>query len=183
MRTPPYNVPYHGPDHKIRCAVCSIGMLRSRAVFMVVDAPGYPRKQLLVHPECFDKPQPRAIRPVPPAPQPPDVIQEMTITEPTYSAMTLTSATTPISAGVATTITLTGTNFHDSMVGRVDGQSRPTTYVSSTSMTMTVYAADAVSGRTLKVDVFTFRVPDGTSETPAAIQAANHTSAVNVVVS
>lgn len=65
----------------------------------------------------------------------------------------LTTATSPISPGVTSTLTLTGSALTTYCRARVNRQQRPTTYVSSTELQVQVYAADAVSGASLVVDV------------------------------
>ena len=74
-----------------------------------------------------------------------------------FAVPTLTSIS-PTNADEGTTdltCTLTGTNFEPETVVRVDGNSRATTYISSTSISFTVTTADMASDGTLSITAFT----------------------------
>lgn len=167
MKVPERNTATWDGDYLVRCGNCDTQGLRSRMVWQQVDAPGFPRKNLLVHYECWDRPNPRANRPRPRPLTPPDHIQWPTAGETVADQVetpAVSSVTSPISPGVATDITVTGTGFTQYSRGRVNRQHRPTTYVSATQLTLTIYATDAVSGASLVVDVQSMVVPsDGST--------------------
>ena len=69
-----------------------------------------------------------------------------------------------ISAGGAGfTMTLTGTNFVSSSVAQVKGSARTTTFVSATSLTAAITAADIATGGTAAITVFTPTPGGGTT--------------------
>jgi hypothetical protein len=70
------------------------------------------------------------------------------------------------------TVTLTGTNFVNSSVMRVNGVARPTTYVSSTQLTATVPASDLLTAASLSITVYT--------ETPGGGATSAQTFTVNL---
>ncbi len=68
---------------------------------------------------------------------------------------TVSSALPCITAGsTQRTVTVTGTNFVRGSVVRINGASRTTTYVSSTSLSATLLSEDVNTARTLSVTVF-----------------------------
>jgi hypothetical protein len=78
----------------------------------------------------------------------------------------ISPATVTTGATTATTVTVTGENFLASSVVQVNGTNRPTTYVSSTSLTFQLTVADQAAAATLAIDVFTGAPGGGTSQLP-----------------
>ncbi|MBI1765149.1 MAG: hypothetical protein HYR56_27370, partial [Acidobacteria bacterium] len=82
--------------------------------------------------------------------------QLFTITQPPNPVPTVT-ALNPASVtagGAAFSLTVTGTNFVQTSVVRVNGQDRPTTYVSATELRAALTAADIANGGTATIRVF-----------------------------
>lgn len=68
--------------------------------------------------------------------------------------VSILSPSTVCSGGVDFVISITGTNFNSGSVVKINGVSRTTTFVDSTSLTATILASDIVSGGTPSVTVF-----------------------------
>jgi hypothetical protein len=82
--------------------------------------------------------------------------QIFTITQPPNPVPTVTALNpaTVAAGGQAFTLTVTGTNFVQTSVVRLNGQDRPTTYVSATELRAALTAADIANGGTAQVQVF-----------------------------
>jgi hypothetical protein len=82
--------------------------------------------------------------------------QSLTITEPppVPTITSISPTTLPIGAQMRT-VTVTGTGFVTSSVVRVNGTTRPTTFVSGTTLTVTLAASDIASAGSLGLRVFT----------------------------
>jgi photosystem II stability/assembly factor-like uncharacterized protein len=85
-----------------------------------------------------------------------------TISNPVPTETRLSPAQT-VAGGVDFTLTVTGTNFETNSVVQWNGSNRTTTYVSSTSITATITAADIALAGTGKVSVNTPAPGGGTS--------------------
>jgi hypothetical protein len=77
--------------------------------------------------------------------------------------ITLSPATITQGASTPTTITVTGTNFIPSSVVQLNGQSRTTTYVSSTELTFVLTVTDQSATGTYRVNVINPVLSGGTS--------------------
>lgn len=87
-------------------------------------------------------------------------------TQPTLSQTTLNAGTG------ATMLTLTGSDYRPDSVVRVNGEDRVTTFVSAAELKVNLLASDTVSGRVLKLTVFTPAPGGGTS--PEATLTVNN---------
>ena len=91
-------------------------------------------------------------------------VATLTITPPPATPTLISTSPTSVAVGASgTAITLTGTNYVASSVGRVNGSARPTTLLSSTQLRIVLAAADVASGGTLSVSVVTPAPGGGTS--------------------
>jgi len=84
------------------------------------------------------------------------------------SALTAISPVWVFSRGAASkqfTMIITGTNFIDGAVVQVDGDNRPTTFVSSTKLKATIFGSDSVLPSSLGIDVINPAPGGGTSNT------------------
>ncbi len=82
--------------------------------------------------------------------------QLFTIAQPPNPVPTLTALNpaTVTAGGQAFTLTVTGTNFVQASVVRLNGQDRPTTFVSATELRAAITAADIANGGTAAIRVF-----------------------------
>ncbi len=90
------------------------------------------------------------------------------IPPPPAPTLTSISPASMTSGGPAFTLTATGTGFVGSSVVQVNGNARPTTFVSATQLSAAIPASDIATAGALSVTVFT-PAPGGGTSTPATL--------------
>lgn len=101
---------------------------------------------------------------------------------PTITSIAPTSVTVGQGGASGVNVTVNGTNFNASSVGRVGGQNRPTFYLSATTLLVNLSAADVASAGTRSLTVFN-PTPGGGTSPPATLTVANPQAPAPVISS